>query len=77
MTTKYSRPIFATLSETNVLLNNDSVAQLVEQLPFKQWVDGSSPSGVTSFSLPKFSEIPPPKMNSVVAQVVELVDTHV
>ena len=27
---------------------NDSVAQLVEQLTLNQWVEGSSPSGVTS-----------------------------
>ena len=26
---------------------NDSVAQLVEQLTLNQWVEGSSPSGVT------------------------------
>ena len=26
----------------------DSVAQLVEQLTLNQWVEGSSPSGVTS-----------------------------
>ena len=33
-----------------VLLQNDlfdSVAQLVEQLTLNQWVEGSSPSGVT------------------------------
>ena len=29
-------------------LKNDSVAQLVEQLTLNQWVEGSSPSGVTS-----------------------------
>ena len=29
---------------------NDSVAQLVEQLTLNQWVEGSSPSGVTSLS---------------------------
>lgn len=29
---------------------NDSVAQLVEQLTLNQWVEGSSPSGVTSKS---------------------------
>ena len=28
---------------------NDSVAQLVEQLTLNQWVEGSSPSGVTKF----------------------------
>ncbi len=26
---------------------DDPIAQLVEQLPFKQWVPGSSPGGVT------------------------------
>ena len=25
------------------------LAQLVEQFPFKEWVDGSSPSGLTIF----------------------------
>ena len=25
------------------------LAQLVEQFPFKEWVDGSSPSGLTTF----------------------------
>ena len=29
-------------------LKNDSVAQLVEQLTLNQWVEGSSPSGVTT-----------------------------
>jgi hypothetical protein len=29
------------------ILTNDSVAQLVEQRPFKAWVLGSSPSGIT------------------------------
>ncbi len=28
---------------------NDSVAQLVEQLTLNQWVEGSSPSGVTIY----------------------------
>lgn len=28
-------------------LREDSVAQLVEQLPFKQWVPGSSPGRIT------------------------------
>ena len=26
------------------------LAQLVEQFPFKEWVDGSSPSGLTTYS---------------------------
>ena len=26
------------------------LAQLVEQFPFKEWVDGSSPSGLTKFN---------------------------
>ena len=30
---------------------NDSVAQLVEQLTLNQWVEGSSPSGVTKWSV--------------------------
>ena len=30
---------------------NDSVAQLVEQLTLNQWVEGSSPSGVTQKAL--------------------------
>ena len=29
---------------------NDSVAQLVEQLPFKPWVVGSSPTRITFIS---------------------------
>ena len=27
------------------------LAQLVEQFPFKEWVDGSSPSGLTNNSI--------------------------
>jgi hypothetical protein len=30
------------------VLNNDSVAQLVEQYTFNVWVLGSSPNGITS-----------------------------
>ena len=28
--------------------NSGPLAQLVEQFPFKEWVDGSSPSGLTN-----------------------------
>ena len=31
------------------LLENESLAQLVEQVPFKHLVEGSSPSGLTLF----------------------------
>ena len=27
------------------------LAQLVEQFPFKEWVDGSSPSGLTTYAI--------------------------
>jgi hypothetical protein len=27
------------------------LAQLVEQFPFKEWVDGSSPSGLTTIQI--------------------------
>ena len=27
------------------------LAQLVEQFPFKEWVDGSSPSGLTTYTI--------------------------
>ena len=41
--------IKVTFAPANLLteLQNDSVAQLVEQLTLNQWVEGSSPSGVT------------------------------
>lgn len=36
-----------------LLVDNASVAQLVEQGPFKPWVLGSSPSGGTELNLPR------------------------
>ena len=42
-------------------IQNDSLAQLVEQLTLNQWVEGSNPSGVTKDdeSRPFFVSIPP------------------
>lgn len=34
----------------HLLFKNDSVAQPVEQRPFKPWVLGSNPSGITNES---------------------------
>ena len=41
-------------------IQNDSLAQLVEQLTLNQWVEGSNPSGVTKDdeSRPFFVSIP-------------------
>ena len=36
-------------------IQNDSLAQLVEQLTLNQWVEGSNPSGVTKGRLFKSS----------------------
>ena len=43
-------------------IQNDSLAQLVEQLTLNQWVEGSNPSGVTKDdeSRPYFVSIPHP-----------------
>ena len=43
-------------------IQNDSLAQLVEQLTLNQWVEGSNPSGVTKDdeSRPFFVSIPHP-----------------
>ena len=43
-------------------IQNDSLAQLVEQLTLNQWVEGSNPSGVTKDdeSRPFFVPIPLP-----------------
>ena len=39
----------------NYLDRDGRVAQLVEQCPFKAWVEGSNPSALTSFSsIPSF-----------------------
>ena len=38
---------FFDILKENISIRNDSVAQLVEQLTLNQWVEGSSPSGVT------------------------------
>ena len=34
--------------QTHSLNKCGPLAQLVEQFPFKEWVDGSSPSGLTN-----------------------------
>ena len=41
--------MFATKNKSSIYQYelNGGVAQLVEQFPFKEWVDGSSPSGLT------------------------------
>ena len=36
----------------------EALAQLVEHIPFKDGVDGSSPSRLTSFEQEKFLEVP-------------------
>ena len=34
-----------------IINKNGPLAQLVEQFPFKEWVDGSSPSRLTTYAI--------------------------